>query len=181
MVRTSGGRRHAPSSSRVHVARNTHPAFIPSPLHCPFSRKELHGLWNLSVPDTRRALLGHLGAPSLGLFEVLGWVFQDPLHVEFGPHSCPRHEPRTKRVSLSLLHVTIFHVITHCFHTFPGFLIIRLGRSGCVNFPALTTFTLQSLSLVLSLLNGWRPHFHSKQSSVVSRLPCVLFLNRMYA
>ena len=88
-----------------------------------------------------------------------------------------------KRGSLSLLHVTsflirVFFVRIRSFHTCPGFLIIQ---SRCINDHALNNFTLQRLTLVLSLLTGWHPHVQSQKSSVVSRQSCVLFSNGLYS
>ena len=80
-----------------------------------------------------------------------------------------------KRGSLSLLHATSF-LIRAFFRPNPlfshtGFLIIQ---SGCINDHALNMFTLQRLTLVLSLLSGWHPHVQSQQRSAVPRLSCVL-------
>ena len=193
-----------------HNARNTHPAFIKTVHHLLsrsiFWKLEAHGLCELSVPESRRTLLGHPGAPSLWS-DVGSWLglFQDLLHVDFGPQSRPRQEPRTFLTSAVSCFVPCWHNPDcchpelcflrtsvgpcHCHVTsFRFFFTSRsvvfktlldfLTQIGCINVHALDIFTLQSLHLVLSLLKGWLPHFQSKQSSAISRLPWELFLKK---
>ena len=146
----------------------------PSPLtKSIFQKLEVHGLCELSVHESRRTLLSHPGAPSLGLISVLGWVsFVRSLHFGFGPSPRPRQEPPTFFASAMSCFVPWWHEpdcghAEHCFsrtsvfsghcQTFTSgsavFLhcLIFLTQSRWISFHALDTFPLQSVALVMSL------------------------------
>ena len=101
---------------------NQHPAFVKTVHHLlspsPFSR---HWRCTICVPESRRTLLSHPGAPSLGLISVLGWVsFVRSLHFGFGPSPRLRQEPPTFFASAMSCFVPCWHepdcgLAEHCF------------------------------------------------------------------
>ena len=130
------------------IARNAHPALIKNVQHLfstpTFLKLEVHGLCKLSVLASRRAPLCHLGAPSLGLLLVLGWVSFKTDLILSSVHIHVRGKNLEPARFVFFLQKPLFSHISR-FSDHPWW-VCQLSRTE--------HFHSASLSLVLRLLHG---------------------------